>query len=92
MKGLDLRLRHLEASTRPPRQAVDQEALRMKVRIMAELAGQGPKESPAEAIARHLGYGAPWKMAEAMRHDVADLQERWTWALNMPPRPKLPEM
>jgi hypothetical protein len=74
---LKRRLARLEAALPPVASAVDQEALRMKVRIMAELSGQGPKESAAEAIARHLGYRAPWKMAEAMRHKFEEFQERW---------------
>ena len=66
MKGLDRRLRKLEASMRPPRLAMDQETLRMKVRMMAELAGRSPKESPVEAIARLLGI-APGRVLASLR-------------------------
>jgi len=72
---LKRRLARLEAALPPNAPAVDHEALRMKMRIMAELSGQGPEESPAEAIARLPGYRAPWKMAEAMRHKREEFQE-----------------
>jgi hypothetical protein len=71
------RLARLEAALPPVASAVDQETLRMKVRIMAELAGQGPKESPAEAIARLLGYDTQRQMTDAMRHGCKEFQERW---------------
>lgn len=77
------RLARLEAALPPVASVVDQETLRMKVRFMAELAGQGPKESPAEAIARLLGYNTPRQMTDAMRHDIADFQERWGQALRL---------
>jgi hypothetical protein len=78
---LKRRLARLEAALPPVASAVDQETLRMKVRFMAELAGQGPKESPAEAIARLLEYDTPRQMTDAMRHDIADFRERWGQAL-----------
>jgi hypothetical protein len=53
----------------------------MKVRIMAELAGRDPKESPVEAVARLLGYSASRQMTDAMSHNIADFQERWGQAL-----------
>ena len=78
---LKRRLSKLEAALPPVVSVVDQETLRMKVRFMAELAGQGPKESPAEAIARLMGYDAPRQMTDAMRPDIAEFQERWGQAL-----------
>jgi len=60
------RLARLEAALPPVASVVDQETLRMKVRIMAELAGQGLKESPAEAIARLLGI-APGRVLASLR-------------------------
>ena len=77
IKQLIRRLARLEAALPPVGSVVDQETLRMKVRFMAELAGQGPKESPAEAIARLLGYDTPRQMTDAMRHDRKGFQERW---------------
>lgn len=74
---LKRRLSRLEAITPPSLPAVDRELLALKVRFMAELAGQGPKESPAEAIARRLGYDTPRQMTDAMRHDRKGFQERW---------------
>lgn len=78
---LKRRLSKLEAITPPSLPAVDRELLARKVRFMAELAGQGPKESPAEAIARLLGYDTPRQMTDGMRRDIADFQERWGQAL-----------
>lgn len=83
IKQLIRRLARLEAALPPVGSVVDQETLRMKVRFMAELAGQGPKESPAEAIARLLGYDTPRQMTDAMRHDRKGLQERWGQALRL---------
>ena len=71
------RLARLEAALPPVASVVDQETLRMKVRIMAELAGRSPKESPAEAIARLLGYDTQRQMTHAMRHGCKEFQERW---------------
>jgi len=71
------RLARLEAALPPVASVVDQETLRMKVRIMAELAGQGPKESPAEAIARLMGYDTQRQMTDAMRDERKGFQERW---------------
>jgi hypothetical protein len=78
---LKRRLSRLEAITPPSLPAVDRELLALKVRFMAELAGQGPKESPAEAIARLMGYDTPRQMTDAMRPDIAEFQERWGQAL-----------
>ena len=83
LKQLIRRLARLEAALPPVVSVVDRETLRMKVRFMAELAGQGPKESPAEAIARLLGYDTPRQMTDAMRHDRKGLQERWGQALRL---------
>lgn len=80
---LNRRLSRLEAVTPPSLPAVDWAMLTMKVRFIAELAGQGPKESPAEAIARLLGYDTPRQMTDAMRHDIADFQERWGQGLRL---------
>ena len=63
---LKRRLSRLEAITPPSLPAVDRELLALKVRFMAELAGQGPKESPAEAIARLLGI-APGRVLASLR-------------------------
>jgi hypothetical protein len=71
------RLSKLEAITPPSLPAVDRELLARKVRFMAELAGQSPKESPAEAIGRLLGYDTPRQMTDAMRYDRKGFQERW---------------
>jgi hypothetical protein len=71
------RLSKLEAIMPPSLPAADRELLALKIRFMAELAGQDPKESPAEAIARLLGYSVPWQMTDAMRHDRKGFQERW---------------
>jgi len=60
------RLSKLEAALPPVASVVDQETLRMKVRFVAELAEQGPKESPAEAIARLLGI-APGRVLASLR-------------------------
>ena len=84
---LKRRLSRLEAITPPSLPAVDRELLALKVRFMAELAGQGPKESPAEAIARLLGYDTPRQMTDAMRHDRKGLQKRWRQALRLPSGP-----
>ena len=81
IKQLIRRLARLEAALPPVVSVVDRETLRMKVRFMAELAGQGPKESPAEAIARLMGYDTPRQMTDAMRPDIAEFQERWGQAL-----------
>lgn len=84
MKGMDRRLGRIEAreASRPQSlPAVDRESLRMKVRFMAALAAQGPKESPAEAISRLLEYDTPCQMTDAMRHDRKGFQERWGKAL-----------
>ena len=66
IKQLIRRLARLEAALPPVVSVVDRETLRMKVRFMAELAGQGPKESPAEAIARLLGI-APGRVLASLR-------------------------
>ena len=87
IKQLIRRLARLEAALPPVGSVVDQETLRMKVRFMAELAGQGPKESPAEAIARLLGYDTPRQMTDAMRHDRKGFQKRWRQALRLPSGP-----
>jgi len=71
------RLARHEAALPPVVSAVDQKTQRMKVRIMAELAARGPKESPAEAIARLLGNDSQRQMTDAMRHQCKDFQERW---------------
>jgi hypothetical protein len=83
LRALEARLPPLEARLLPPEPAADRELLRLKVRFLAELAGQGPKESPAEAIARLLEYDTPRQMTDAMRHDFADFQERWGQALRL---------
>lgn len=77
LRALEARLPPLEARLLPPEPAADRELLRLKIRLMAELAGQGPKESPAEAIARLLGYETPRQMTDAMRYDRKGFQERW---------------
>ena len=84
---LKRRLSRLEAITPPSLPAVDRELLALKVRFMAELAGQGPKESPAEAIGRLLGYDTPRQMTDAMRHDRKGFQKRWRQALRLPSGP-----
>lgn len=77
------RLARLEAALPSVASVVDQETLRMKVRFMAELAGWGPKESPAAAIGRLLGYDTPRQMTDAMRCDRKSFQERWGQALRL---------
>ncbi len=71
------RLSKLEAIAPQSLPAVDRGLLALKVRFMAELAGQGPKESPVEAIARLLGYNTLRQMTDAMRHECPGFQERW---------------
>jgi hypothetical protein len=66
LRALEARLPPLEARLLPPEPAADRELLRLKVRFLAELAGQGPKESPAEAIARLLGI-APGRVLASLR-------------------------
>ena len=43
LRALEARLPPLEARLLPPEPAADRELLRLKVRFLAELAGQGPK-------------------------------------------------
>jgi hypothetical protein len=58
-------LSKLEAITSPPLPSVYQLLLKLKIRLMADLAGQGPQESPAEAVARLLGYSPSRQMTDA---------------------------